>query len=281
MAACTVTDTSARCHQPGFACRSLRATELAAVLSDFETISLSGLEETKAGLLTRVESKHLMTVAQCRDLVQQLSGSYRVLEVHNIKIGRYETMYLDNSSFVTYLEHHNGKANRFKLRFRHYESSKETYLEVKKKTSKGATEKTRMKTIWTPYGFLPEQGEFLESAFPFRYQEFRPVLMTVYDRFTLVSRDFPERITFDIGVSFNNGERGLAYPELVIAEAKYEKGVRNSPALLALHGMVIRKRSFSKYCIGVSLLYDRLKHNRFKANHLYLDRLCPGGGVTC
>jgi hypothetical protein len=193
MAACTESCACPLPHQPRSACLNLQAAELADLLGNFETISLSGLEETKAGLLTRVESKHLMTLAQCRDLVQKLSGSYRVLEVRKTKIGRYETMYLDNNSFVTYLEHHNGKANRFKLRFRHYESSKETCLEVKKKTSKGATEKTWMKTCWTPSGFLPEQGEFLESAFPHRYQEFHPVFMTVYDRFTLVSRDFPEQ----------------------------------------------------------------------------------------
>lgn len=255
--------------------------ELEAIIREYESISLSMLDETKARLLNRVESKHLMTTDACREFLQRISDSYRVLEVRKTRIGRYETMYFDNNAFITYMQHHNGKGNRYKLRFRHYDSSGETYLEVKKKSNKGATEKTRMKTRWSLSGFLPEQEEFLRSAFPFDYRLFHPVLVTMYDRFTLVSMESPERITLDIGVSFGDGERIISYPGLVIAEIKYEKGLKNSPGLLALHEMGIRKRGFSKYCIGVSLLYDWLKHNRFKQNQLFLSRLFPGGFASC
>jgi hypothetical protein len=139
---------------------------------------------------------------------------------------------------------------------------------VKKKSNKDVTEKQRLMTSWPATGFLPEEKEFLKSKFPFDYREFNPVLMTVYDRFTLVSIRSPERITLDVGVLFNNGQRSISFPELVIAEIKHERGVKNSPALSALHEMHIRRQGFSKYCIGPSLLYDWLKNNRFKPKHL-------------
>jgi hypothetical protein len=231
--------------------------------------------------MTRVEDKHLMTLQQCRGLVKSLAGSYRVLEIEDTRIGRYDTLYYDTLAFDIYQAHHNGKANRYKLRLRHYDSSGETYLEVKKKDNKGTIEKRRMKTIWSQTGFLPGQVEFLRSALPYDFQVFHPVIRTIYHRFTLVSIKFPERITFDTGVSFDDGKRVLSYPDLVIGEIKYEKGAKNSPALKSLHAMGIRKRAFSKYCIGVSLLYTWLNYNRFKQNLLYLTRITKGSGVVC
>ena len=251
------------------------------LISTFEGISLTGLEETKAQLMSRVESKHLMTLSQCRRLVQALADSYRVLEIQDTRIGRYDTMYYDTPSFLSYNQHHNGKSNRFKLRLRHYNTSGDTYLEVKKKDNKGSTEKKRMKTAWSSAGFLPEQAEFLRSALPYDCQTFHPIIRTIYNRLTLVSTESPERITFDTGISFDDGQHVISYPDLVIGEIKYEKGIKNSTAHQAIHAMGIKKRSFSKYCIGVSLLYTRLKHNRFKENLLYLTRITNGGGASC
>jgi hypothetical protein len=257
------------------------ASELPALVGEIEGISLSELDGMKALLMTRVESKHLMTIGECRELVKRISDSYRVLEIQNIKIGRYETMYFDNNSFINYIQHHNGKGNRFKLRYRHYESSGDTFLEVKKKSNKGTTEKTRIKTCWPSCGFRSDEEAFLESAFPYDFRGFHPVLTTMYDRFTLVSKESPERITFDTGICFRNGQSGFSYPGLVIGEIKYEKGVRGSPARSALRSMGIRKRGFSKYCTGVSLLYDRLKHNRFKENLIFISRIASGGCAVC
>lgn len=245
------------------------------------SISLKGLEEAKAGLLIREESKHLMTLEQCLDLLAGLSHSYSVLEVNNSRITRYETLYYDTPSFLTFLQHHNGRGNRYKLRIRRYDSSQETYLEVKKKNSKGTTEKSRIKTRWTTAGFSPEQKEFLESAFPYDSLEFSPTIKTTYDRLTLVSTESPERITLDSNISFLNGLEKRTYPALVIVEIKHEKGARISPALTAIQAMGIRKRSFSKYCIGVSLLYDRVKHNRFKPQLLFLSKITAGGCRAC
>ena len=254
---------------------------LQALVNSIEGISLNELDVMKARLMTRMESKHLMTIRQCRELVQEISDSYRVLEVRDTKFSRYETMYYDNNSFINYIQHHNGKGNRYKLRYRHYESSGDSFLEVKKKTNKGTTEKTRIKTSWPASGFQPEEEEFLKSAFPYDFREFHPVISTRYYRFTLVSRDTPERITFDTCISFGSGQSSVSYPGLVIGEIKYEKGVRHSPACSVLRSMGIRKRGFSKYCTGVSLHYDSVKHNRFKENLLIISRITSGGYAVC
>lgn len=250
-------------------------------VSEYEGITLAEVEETKTQLLSRVESKYLMTAEQCRRLIRMVSDSYSVLEVCNTRIGGYETRYYDDNAFTTYIQHHNGKGNRYKLRLRHYESSGETYLEVKKKSNKGSTEKRRIRASRTSAGFLPDEEQFLKAAFPYDCRGFHPVLVTAYDRLTLVSKEFPERITFDIGISFENGEQSISYPELVICEIKHEKSVKSTPAQSAIRSIGIRERAFSKYCIGVSLLYGRLKHNRFKPNLCFLSGLSAGGCRPC
>lgn len=266
-------------HYPGE--RITPAGQVGELSRNFKSITLKELEEAKAQLLTRVESKHLMTLDQCIGLFETLGDDYRVLEVNSSRISRYDTLYYDTNSFFTYIQHHNGKGNRYKLRVRRYGSTGEIYLEVKKKNNKGVTEKSRIRTSWPQEGFLPDQEEFLRSSFPYDYHKFLPMVRTVYDRLTLVSNAFPERITFDTNISFRTIDGERSFPQLVIAEIKYEKGVRNSPALLALHSMGIRKRGFSKYCIGVSLLYRWLKHNRFKSNLLFLSGLSSRGGISC
>jgi hypothetical protein len=41
--------------------------------------------------------------------------------------------------------------------------------------------------------------------------------------------------------------------------------------------MGIRKTSFSKYCVGVSLLHPGIKYNRFRSAHRLIARLSQGG----
>jgi len=38
--------------------------------------------------------------------------------------------------------------------------------------------------------------------------------------------------------------------------------------------------SFSKYCIGVSLLYDQVKRNNFKPQWLYIDKITQDRRAT-
>jgi hypothetical protein len=38
----------------------------------------------------------------------------------------------------------------------------------------------------------------------------------------------------------------------------------------------VRETSFSKYCMGVSILYPDVKHNRFKAKQRLVSRLTQG-----
>ena len=253
-------------------------------LSRFDVISLEDLKESDASLLNRKERKFLMTRDQFTDLLSGLGDSYRVLDVENAIMSGYSTEYYDTDSFLTYLQHHNGKASRHKLRVRHYASSDETYLEIKEKQNTGRTVKTRVQMDGYDGPSVLEEPDveaFLASDFPYDYRAFHPVLTTDYTRVTLVSRDHPERMTFDLGLTFHTDTKSYAFPEVVVGEIKHNCPLRESPAGAHLREMGIRDTSFSKYCMGVSLIYCGMKHNRFKPNLLLLDKLSAAGSAVC
>lgn len=250
-------------------------------LERYEGITLEELKDSDAQLLNRKERKFLMTRDQFSELLTCLSGSYRVLEIDNARTSRYSTEYYDTDSFLTYLQHHNGKANRYKMRVRHYLSSGDAYLEIKEKKNTGNTTKRRIPVENDATLSEPAAEAFLTSSFPYDYHEFHPVLTTEYTRVTLVARDHPERITFDVGLTFHTDECEYSYPDVVVGEIKHNCPLRESPAGAVLHTMGIRSTSFSKYCTGISLNYAEVKHNRFKKKLLLLDKLSQGGNSVC
>ncbi|WAI01762.1 polyphosphate polymerase domain-containing protein [Methanogenium organophilum] len=254
---------------------------LATELAPFEGITLEELKNSDAQLLNRKERKFLMTRDQFSDLLTRLTGSYRVVEIENDRMSGYSTEYYDTDSFLTYLQHHNGKANRFKLRVRHYLSSGDSYLEIKEKRNTGRTTKQRIQVANDATLSEPKPRAFLTSAFPYDYRAFHPVLTTDYTRVTLVSRKHPERITFDVNLSFHTDVCEYSYPDVVVGEIKHNCPLRQSPAGAVLHTMGIRNTSFSKYCTGISLNYAEVKHNRFKKNLLLLEKLSRGGNSVC
>ncbi len=256
-------------------------SRLGADLDRYETVSLEELKHSDAQLLNRKESKFLMNVDQFSELLTSLEGSYRVLKVDDSLASGYMNEYYDTDSFTTYLQHHNGKANRHKLRVRHYLSSGETYLEIKQKLNTGRTVKKRIPVEDDAELSEPEPRAFLSSYFPYDYRAFHPVLKTRYNRITLVSKNHPERITFDLLFSFEADGDAYGYPELVIGEIKHNCPMRESPAGAALQQIGVHDTGFSKYCIGVALTNCRLKHNRFKPKLLLLDKLCPEGRCVC
>ena len=65
-------------------------------------------------------------------------------------------------------------------------------------------------------------------------------------------------------------------PALVIAEVKQPSRVCPSPFMALMRQQGIRKASFSKYCVGVSLLHPEVKHNKFKKTHRLVAKLMQG-----
>ena len=250
------------------------------LLSRFKPVEISDISH--ATLQNRKESKYLLSTHQALDLLKHLPETYQIFEVDGKQIQTYSTTYYDSPEFQLYLAHHNGRKPRYKVRTRSYIGSDLTFLEVKEKKNTGKTIKHRLQTKGLVTRLGSDIREFLSSCFPFDYSQYKPVLINEYRRITLVSAVQPERITLDIDLTFRSGSTDILLPDIAIAEIKRSFDHTRSPALEYLNTMRLRPRGFSKYCIGISLLYgDFVKHNNFRMILRILNKLTNGGPVLC
>ncbi len=95
--------------------------------------------------------------------------------------------------------------------------------------------------------------------------------------FNLLLTVAPDRgLTLDIDLRFSGCDTVLL-PGIAVAEVKQAGNGRPSDFMRVMRECHIRSSGFSKYCIGVSLLYPDVKHNNFKAHQCLLRKLVQGG----
>ncbi len=243
---------------------------LSEILSTFRPISLREMDEV--ALTNRIDTKFVFHRSLLSDLLVELQRDYAVLDIDQTRIHPYDTIYFDKEDYRLYLDHHNGRGNRYKLRLRQYGSSLVAYVEMKRKTNKGRTEKARKKTTSFSTVLDEQQRLFLHEATGEKHAEWRFSTRVFFERITLVSLSPPERMTLDVGLRFSDDNNERAFPEIIIAEVK--QGSKAPSAFIRLmKEKHIHPFSISKYCLGISLLHPELKHNLFKAQHTYLQHL--------
>jgi len=101
-------------------------------------------DQSSAALMDRVDTKFVFPMRSLLEFLVELRDDYTILEQNHRRIFAYETTYFDTPERLFYHSHHNGKLNRNKVRFRHYQDSNTGFMEVKLKTNKDRAIKKRM-----------------------------------------------------------------------------------------------------------------------------------------
>jgi hypothetical protein len=240
------------------------ASEIDTILADYEPITLEEIE--RASLLRRKDRKYLFSTSLLPEILNQVAGAYRVLEINGSRYHPYRTCYYDTPNLEMYHKHHRGMANRHKVRFREYTTSDLRFLEVKQKNARGITNKKRIQTAGMDQAALLEEDAFLAKNSPYRSGGINFALENGFNRTTLVSQSQAERITLDFQLSFlgSANQVQVDLPGVCVAEIKYEKHLSGSVFHKVLRQSRVSPRRFSKYAIGMALLHPELKQNRFK-----------------
>ena len=232
------------------------------ILNRFDAISLKQL--LNAELMNRVDTKFLILQSELPEILVALTQDYHVLEVNGQRVSKYENVYFDTPEHRFYLDHHNKKDHRFKVRFRKYDSTQTTYFEIKERR-KYRTDKQRIQVDQV-------SDELTGAAHDLVYKmlgtsaELQRTLVNQYQRITLVNEALKERLTLDFELTFENGDHKEHIDNLVVAELKQQDLNRRSPVFELMNQKKIRPFRFSKYCIGTVLLFpkERVKYNNFK-----------------
>jgi VTC domain len=223
-------------------------------------------------LQDRTDTKFIFAHQHLAQLLEACAQHYSALHVKGQGWTDYRTLYFDTPTLRCFQDHHNGRTRRSKVRQREYVGSGLCFLEVKRKTGTGRTDKVRER--------IPELTEIFDLDFRDLVARasgssgpWLPQLWNHFSRITLVHHQRPERLTLDLGISFQQGTRSVALPNVVVAELKQERADRGSPFTEMMRVRGIRPTSMSKYCSGVLLLGLSPKHNLFKPTLLRLQRL--------
>lgn len=250
-------------------------SDLKRLLGTFEPITLAEMDAVR--LMDRSEVKYLFPRRQLLSALAELKDDYRVFVAAGLPWSRYRTLYYDTDDMALYLRHHAGAADRYKVRTREYVDSRVAFLEVKHKRGPVRTMKERIPVAEPPQKLRGEAADFVAGMCPYPAGELRPTLWNHCSRITLVSKRCCERVTLDIDLAFSWDKELAVLPGIVVAEVKYEGHRQDSQFIQLMRRLNVRETSFSKYCIGVSMLYPEVKHNKFKAKLRTVARLAQGG----
>jgi hypothetical protein len=239
-------------------------------LNKFETITLSEMDDVK--LMSRTDTKFVFNFSRIPEFLEKLSQFYRVLSIDGNLIHDYKSLYFDTEDRKFYIEHHNRRVNRNKIRFREYVGSGLTFLEIKLKNNKGKTIKKRIKVDLISESITEKQQKYINKIVGYPIEVSAKQWIN-FSRVTFVHKTQKERLTMDINLTFNNKKDEGGLRNIVIAEVKQERMSRSSDFMRVAKEMSILPMRLSKYCISSMQLYPELKQNRFKEKQLFINKL--------
>ena len=243
---------------------------LPAIISDFTPISLDEMDDVK--LMSRTDTKFAFQANKLPFLLKELMPFYRILAIEGKLIHDYKSLYYDTDDRKFYLDHHNERVNRNKIRFREYVDSGLTFLEVKLKNNKGKTIKKRMKVDAISKELSKEHKAYIEEIIGTPL-DVNAKQWINFSRITFVHKTQKERLTIDINLSFENEKESGDLKQIVIAEVKQERMSRSSDFMRIAKVMHILPIRISKYCMTTLALNPKLKKNRFKEKVLFINKL--------
>lgn len=241
-------------------------------LQKFEKIALEDCE--KFAFQNRFDTKFVLKIEDLRYFLGNMPQNYSVLQVGDLKIQDYSTLYFDTPDLLCFNMHKNARSNRFKFRTRKYLSNGKIYNEIKKKLNTGKTLKFRQKREDFRREF-DEEFENLAKNNGFDCKGLSPVLSIEFGRITLLNKNLPERLTLDFGLRYESADKKISLKNIAIIEIKSERNgssrdIRTAefPARSFSREFLRLKRieasRFSKYCIGICLTKDgSVKKNPF------------------
>lgn len=244
--------------------------DLQKILKEFEPVSLDEISDVE--LMSRIDRKYWFNQSILNDFLLQALPYYHILEINGQRLMEYRTRYFDTEGDEMYKMHHNRRLPRHKIRLRKYISTDSGFLEVKLKTNKKLTVKSRIENEFEKQVFSFDDKKFIASKTPFSAEAIHPVIFNNFHRITLINKDKLDRCTFDISPRFWNDKNEIHLENLVIFELKKGHSLKSSPIVSIARGLKIRQRGMSKYCTGRALLEPELKQNSFKPRLRYLHK---------
>lgn len=226
----------------------------AGVWNGFEVASSELLRRRE--LLDRVDRKFTTSVDSVREFLRGLRGDYHILAAGSAGWARYETCYFDTPELHAFSEHVRGRRPRYKVRIRHHVDRERSFLEIKRKTNGGKTEKARRDRAFRDTTLTEDDRDFIREHSGLPAEVLCPAVWTNFRRATFVGVSTNERITVDVGLSFVKEGEPEQSVSFGIIELKQPRITHSTPAMQVLRSLGVREQSLSKYCAGIAKVHE-------------------------
>jgi len=240
-------------------------------LKNFSKLTLTELN-SQASFLKRIDTKFLITKKQFFNLLDDFKKDFKVLEIAWNRIFSYDNIYMDTKDYFFYNQHENKEKSRTKIRTRLYKESNMAFFEYKQKEN-WITRKFRYQfPVWEHWTMTKWKERFFEWVWQSIYNwtevpKITPAIKTKYNRITLVSKVWEERLTIDFNIktqnlrnkNFNENE----LKNLVIIESKSLSKNCNSLNIIKKY-WIKKAKSCSKYSLWVIYSWFAQKFETFK-----------------
>lgn len=241
-----------------------------------------GLDELNsiASLQTRADRKYVIRRSDLDALAVQLGAVARVLDIDRRRSFGYWSTYYDTPYLSSYLDAARKRPRRWKVRTRTYLDSDVHFIEVKTRSRRGRTVKTRQPATAGDHSQLSaDSRQFVATTLTQRLgitapeseqivAQLQPTLTTEYERVTLLVNSDSSRATIDtaLAVTLPDGTQRRLDGHVIV-----ETKTSGRPSLVdrALWDMGLRPAKISKFGAGLALLRPSLpaaKWNRVLRN---------------
>ena len=242
-------------------------------LNRYAPISLDEMDCVR--LMDRIDTKYIFSAACLNDLLNIVPSNYKVFKINGQYNLPYKTIYLDTHDHLFYQQQMRGKLNIHKVRFRVYESTDTSFLEIKFKSNKSRTIKLRINCDLVDYCINNEAFDFISKNVDCDAYSLKPAMISRFDRITLVRLETKERITIDSNISFSSIDetQKVSLPFLAIVESKHDDYSNRSSFVRSLKNLHLQPMGFSKYCVGSAMLYNLPRQNILKSKFYVLQKI--------
>jgi len=250
---------------------ALISSELMTALQSFERVPLEELLE--GAQMDRIDRKFPFHISEVPKVLKGLEGDYKIVKAAGSVISPYDSLYFDTADYLFYRKHHSGFLNRDKIRYRSYPRTHTTFLEVKRKSNKGRTAKSRILCSDLNFPLKSDRMEFLsENMKKIDPKSLIPSVFIKYHRIAFIAEDGDERFSLDFNIRAKLDDKETDFGSAVILEVKQDHKF-TSPIIARLRELRMGEASMSKYCLALTMLKPSLKSNRFKMALRRLEKI--------
>lgn len=235
--------------------------------------SLSALEVKKVKFFDKEELYYTFNKSFLPRIIESIKEDYSVITNHEKKYRSFKILYFDTPKNRFYLDAHNGKRNRFIVRFRQCIESNITYFEVKYINKKGRKRKKKIEVEEIKTTLGEEELAMLKKVMrKKKARKLKARITCEFKRFTLLNVPNNHKVIVDGDMKFTNNNSETHHSDLTSAKIIQERYDRSSKFMTALRESGIRQGQIGNYALGMSI-FGNQKSNLLKEKENRINKL--------